>query len=61
MVRAAPCCNLPVKTLSIAMGRDRGSQRLVLIYETHTSAAIVRLRGGSPCAKRLVDYAPHGR
>ena len=60
-MRAAPCCSLPAKTLSIVMGRDRGSQRPMLIYEAHTSAAIVRLRGGAPCAKRLVDYAPHGR
>jgi hypothetical protein len=43
------------------MGRDRRSQRLVFIYETCTSAAIVRLlRGGAPRAERLVDYAPLG-
>jgi hypothetical protein len=42
MLRAAPCRGLSVKTLSIVFGRDRRSQRLVFIYETCTSAAIVR-------------------
>jgi hypothetical protein len=46
MVSACHYCHGPGSHISAA----------VLIYETCTSPAMVRLRGGAPRAKRLVDW-----